>query len=390
MPLYHYKGFAPDGKGVTGTVEASGSQDAAIKIRAEGIFPSTVSELSLKPRKRMLKASEGFLPDFTRQLSILLSAGVPLVEALQSLADETKGFYRELLITVKDRVSGGSSLYRAFGEHQEVFPQFYVGLVQAGEASGTLDRVLSQLSDFMDTQNAIRAKALAALTYPLLMMGVSITVLSFLFVFVIPKIVKIFRDMKGTLPLATEILIGLSTFLVNYWWLLLALLLTIVGVLRKLLKDRRTDVDRILLRLPGNIVQTLYYSRFARTLGFLIEGGVPVLNALSLSAASVGNRFLEASVLKAEERVAEGQRLASALDFLPPVFIRLLATGEKTGRLAETLNRAADAYEEEFARRVARAMALLEPVMIILMGLVVGFIVLAVLLPMFQLNQLVK
>ena len=206
----------------------------------------------------------------------------------------------------------------------------------------------------------------------------------------IPKIVRIFEDARATLPFITVVLIFVSNFFVRFWWLLAGILVFSIVYGRKAVKRHRLKVDELILRLPGNIFQSLYYARFSRTLSFLLDGGIPMLSALKLSAKSIGNSALEAAVIKSEGRVAEGASLSSTLDMFPPVFIMLVATGEKTGKLADSLSKAADSYEEEFNRKVAGAVALFEPVMILVMGLVVGIIVAAVLLPILQLNQLVK
>ena len=206
----------------------------------------------------------------------------------------------------------------------------------------------------------------------------------------IPKIVRIFEDARATLPFITVALIFASNFFVRFWWLLAVLLAFSIVYGRKAVKRHRLKVDELILRLPGNIFQSLYYARFSRTLSFLLDGGIPMLSALKLSAKSIGNSALEAAVIKSEGRVAEGASLSSTLDMFPPVFIMLVATGEKTGKLADSLSKAADSYEEEFNRKVAGAVALFEPAMILVMGLVVGIIVAAVLLPILQLNQLVK
>lgn len=263
-------------------------------------------------------------------------------------------------------------------------------MVHAGEESGTLDRVLVKLADFLENQSAIRSKVRSAMIYPILMMGVSIVVFSFLFTFVIPKMVKIFADTKSALPLMTVILIFISDVFTKYWWAMIILVAAATGFVRRFLRTHMAGVDRFLLKLPGNVLQSLYYSRFARTMGFLLDGGLPMLRSLKLSAKSIGNRELETSVSEAGEKVAEGQPLSQSLRGFPPVFIQLVSTGEKTGRLAETLNRAASSYDEKFNRKMADTVSVFEPVMILLMGLVVCFIVLAVLLPIFQLNQLVK
>jgi general secretion pathway protein F len=222
------------------------------------------------------------------------------------------------------------------------------------------------------------------------MMGVSIVVISFLFTFVIPKIVRIFADAKGALPFATVLLIVISNVFMKYWWALIGILAIASWNARRYLRGHRDKVDRFLLKLPGGILQSLYYARFARAMEVLLGAGLPVLTVLKLAAQSIGNRALAADIHRAGERVAEGQALASSLQGFPPVFLQLVATGEKTGRLADTMKRAAVSYEEEFSRKVDGAVSIFEPAMIIAMSMVVCFIVLAVLLPIFQMNQLVK
>ncbi len=391
MPRYRYSGYRPDGTNVSGVIEASGLNDAAVRIKAESIFPSEITEPVISYKKGFFRRiDESFLPNMTRQLSILISSGVPLIEALHSLSSENKGFYRDMLTAIKERVSGGAGLYRALEDFGDYFPEFYINMVQAGEQSGTLDKVLGRLADFLESQSSIKSKVRSSMIYPVFMMGVSIVVLSFLFTFVIPKIVRIFTDMKAALPFMTLALIFVSNIFMHYWWLMLGVFAGLFFSGRRFIKGHRLLIDGLILKLPGNIIQSLYHARFARTLGFLIEGGLPMLRALRLSAGSMGNRALERSVLKAEEMVAGGQRLSASLEKFPPVFIQLISTGEKSGRLAETLNRAADSYEEDFRRKVDRAVSVFEPAMILFMGLVVGLIVLAVLLPMFQLNQLIR
>ncbi len=391
MPIFHYRGYRADGTEITGTIEASGMGDAIGRIKGEGIFPSDVTEPHITSRRGPLRRIDSsFLPQMTRQLSTLLSAGVPLMDALTSLSGEYHGFYKGMLIALKERVSGGMALHRALEDFPDHFPDFYRNMVQAGVASGTLNKVLMRLADFLEKQNSIRSRVRAAMAYPLLMTGVSIVVLSFLFTFVIPKIVKIFRDTKSTLPIITVILIFLSSFLTKYWWALLGGAAAGSFSLRRFFRSRKLLVHKAFLKLPGNVIQSLYYTRFARTLGFLLEGGLPMIQALHLAAKATGNSALEASILHAAGKVIEGQSLSASLEGFPPVLIQLIATGEKSGRLPETLNRAADSYEETFNRRVNQVIGLLEPAMILVMGLVVGSIVFAVLLPMFQLNQLVK
>lgn len=391
MPIYKYKGYNSEGREIIGSVEASTVSEAIFKVKSEGILPADVSATSSKIKKGFFQRSNSlFLQNFTRQLAILLTAGVPLAEAIQSIAFENAGYYRDILIAVKDRLSAGASLQKALQDFGDIFPEFYINMIQAGEQSGNLSKVTVKLSDYLENQNAIRSKVRSAMVYPILMMGVCIIVLSFLFTFVIPKIVKIFADTKSALPFITHVLIFISNIFVNYWWAILCLVIFLCFVSKRFIKRHRLFIDRHLLKLPGNLLQSLYYSRFARTLGFLLEGGIPMLRALKIASRSTGNKALESMILNAETKVSEGTKLSTSLEGFPPVFIQLISVGEKSGSLVESLKKASDAYDMEFSRRMNRAVAILEPAMILGMGAVVCFIVLAVLLPIFQLNQLIK
>ena len=391
MPIFNYKGYNPEGREILGSVEASSLNEAKIKARSDGIFLSELTDAGGKMKKGFFRRSDSFfLQNFTRQLSILLTAGVPLAEAIQSIAAENTGYYRDVIIAVKDRLSAGASLQRALQDFSNIFPEFYTNMIQAGEQSGNLEKVTVRLADYLEGQNNIRARVRSAMAYPVLMMGVCIIVLSFLFTFVIPKIVKVFEDTKSTLPFITHVLIFISNIFVNYWWAILFAVAASYFLIRILIKKHRLFIDRHLLKLPGNLLQSLYYSRFARTLAFLLEGGISMLNALKISSRSTGNKGLEEIIQDAETRVSEGKKLSSSLAGFPPVFLQLISVGEKSGSLPESLKKAADSYDMEFSRRMNTAVAILEPAMILGMGLVVCFIVLAVLLPIFQLNQLIK
>jgi general secretion pathway protein F len=391
MPIFHYKGYKPDGSQTSGTIEAEGLQDAVLSIKALGVYPKDVNEYSHKERGWFSgRYDQTLLPYITRQLSTLLASGVPLIESLRALSEENSGVWKGLLVSIRDRVSGGASLSRSLEGYPKIFPEFFINMVAAGEQSGTVDKILVRLADFLEKQSAIRSKVRTAMIYPIFMTSVGIVVMSFLFTFVVPKIVKIFENARAALPLVTVILIAVSNLFVHYWWaMIIAAAACFLGA-RSLQRRNRKLLDGIKLRLPGNVMQSLYFGRFTRTLGFLLEGGLPMLRSLELSAKTIGNAVLEERILRAAERVAEGGRLSSSLEGFPSVLLQLVSTGERSGTLADILNKAADSYEEEFERRVQKALSLLEPLMILLMGLIVGFIVLAVLLPMFELNQLVK
>ncbi len=391
MPIFQYKGYKPDGSEVTGTVEANSQKEAILRLKDWGFYPKDVQTIVFKKRFRIFSASPlAVLPSFTRQLSVLLASGVTLMEALQSLSDEYKGFWKNMIVDIKDRVAAGSSFSKSLEEYQKIFPAFYTNMVAAGESSGKLDSVLSRLSDFLESQSSLKSKVRTSMIYPVFMICVGFIVLSFLFTFVIPKITKIFNDTQTALPFITVILITISNIFQNYWWILVCILIGVVYSIKKLKEKNRFLIDRFLYRLPGGIFQSLYLGRFTRTLSFLLEGGLPVLRALELSAHSIGNQELEMKVIQAGEKVSEGASLSGSLEDFPPVLLQLISTGERSGKLIDVLRKAADSYEEEFSRRIQKALSMLEPGMILVMGLIVGFIVLAVLLPIFQLNQLVK
>lgn len=390
MPVFSYTGYRTDGSLARGTVEAEGYQDALVTVRSLGIHPRDVHEFVHEKRRFFKRQNPDQLPVITRQLSTLLGSGVPLIEALRSLADEQKGYWKGLLISVREKVAGGSGLSRAMESQGKIFPDFYIHMVAASEQSGTLDAVLARVADYLEKQQAIRSKIRVAMVYPLFMSGVGIVVLAFLFTFVVPKIVRIFENTKSALPFITRVLIAISDFFVSYWWLAGIVVLSLLALFRRISSTQRDRLDRIKLNFPGKPLQSLYYGRFAGALGFLLEGGLPMLKALELSAKATGNSVLEAGIHQAARQVAEGARLSASLEGFPPVLRQLISTGERSGTLAEILKKAAHSYEEEFDRRVQKALSLLEPVMILLMGIIVGFIVFAVLLPMFQLNQLIK
>lgn len=391
MPIFQYRGYRPDGSQAAGAIEAGSVKDAALRLRESGLYPKDVREATFKRRFWIRqKPDVSLLPAITRQLSTLLSSGVTLMEALTSIAGEQKGVWRNILVGIKEKVAGGSSLSRALEGCGPLFPEFFVNMVAAGEASGNLDQALSRMADFLESQSSLRSKVRTSMIYPVFMICIGFIVLSFLFTFVIPKITRIFKDTESALPFITVVLITVSDIFQRFWWLLIGLALAAAAGFRRLKEKNRMLIDTFILRLPGEIMQSLYFGRFARTFGFLLEGGLPVLRALELSSKAIGNKALESRVMEAAARVAEGARLSASLDGFPPVLLQLISTGERSGQLVGILKKAADSYEDEFSRRVQKALSYLEPGMILVMGALVGIIVLAVLLPIFQLNQLIK
>ncbi len=276
MPIFQYKGYRTDGSEAAGTIEANSQRDAVLRLKESGLYPKNVKEAIYKGRAGLFHRHDvSLLPSTTRQLSTLLSSGVTLMEALSSISEEKKGFWKNMLVDIKEKVASGSSLSKAMEEYSRIFPEFYVNMVAAGEASGNLDKVLGRMADFLEDQSNLRSKVRISMIYPVFMICVGFVVLSFLFTFVIPKITRIFKDTRSALPFITVVLITVSDIFQNYWWLFIGLFLGGVFGIKRLKEKNRLFLDRLILRLPGNIAQSLYYGRFARTLGFLLEGGLP-------------------------------------------------------------------------------------------------------------------
>ena len=389
MPIFRYKGFLKaGGTEATGTLEADGIKDAALKIKAKGIYPKDIELYEPGSRFSFLRRkvnTERMLPSFTRQMGVLFRAGVPMIESLRALSDEGAGQYKGMLVSIRENVMGGASLSRAMQSYPDVFPDYYTFMVAAGEESGTLDSVLARLADFLEIQNDVREKMRNAMVYPMIMAFVAVAVLVLLFTFVIPKVVTIFETSNAELPFITKALILISKIVSGYWWALIILALIAVWGGKKLVQKYRIRVDKALM----NFFAPLYLARFTRTLGFLMEGGLPVIKALDLAGRTSGNLWVAQLSDGAAVMVSEGAGLAVSLKGLPPVFLELVATGERSGNLSGVLDTAADGYEDDFGRMVQRSLAFVEPVMILAMAVVVGFIVFSVLLPMFQLNQII-
>ncbi|KWT92671.1 type II secretion system F family protein [Candidatus Magnetominusculus xianensis] len=391
MPVFKYKGYAQDGSPSSGVIEADGKADALRLLKYKQIYPNEIM--------RETQHSAGFslfrrldaaaLSKLTRQFSVLLSSGVPMVESVRTLIEqENTGHARYVLIGLKERISAGAGLSRAMEDFPDVFPEFYISMVNAGEGSGCLDTVLERLSDFLETQEQLKADVRAASVYPTVMVCVGAIVLFFIFSFVVPKLTKVFEDSATELPLITTILIQITHVFQHYWWLIGGVVMGGWLYLRRVIKSNGRYFGALLMRVP--LLRALYVSRFLTTAGFLLSSGVPMLRALRLASRSIGNTFLAGHVEAAEKDVAEGISLSAALSAFPPIVRQIVSTGEKTGTLPEMLGRAARMYEDEFRLGVKKTISALEPALIIMMGLIVGFIVFAVLLPVFELNQLIK
>jgi len=406
VPVYEYRARNATGRSVKGIIDADSSRAARLKLRRNGIFPIELKEeadahgekrdIDLLRFFRRIKLQETAV--MVRQLSTLLSAGLPLVESLTAIIEQVPNPALKKIITqVRERVNEGSTLADAFAQHPRVFSPLFVNMTRAGERSGAQEIVLERLADFTEKQVAFRHKIAAAMVYPILMTFIGIGVLGFLLGYVIPTVTQIFTDLKQTLPLPTLILIAASDALRRFWWvgmLVLALLLLALDRYGRT-ESGRIMLDRIKLKAPifGPLSLKIAIARFTRTLAILLKSGVPVLTSLDIVKNVVNNRVLQQVIEDARDNIREGQDIAPSLrrsELFPPLATHMIAVGEKSGKLEDMLIRVSDTFENEVETTVQGLTALIEPLMILLMGSVVGFIALSILLPIFQINQIVN
>lgn len=402
MPLFEYTGLDGQGRKVSGRIDGAGRNLVSQQLREQGIFPTELHESS-SPRERQrwssllasLQHSTAELASATRQLATLLGAGLSLDVALGTVAEQTdQPMIGRVLANVREEVIQGNPLHQALAKHRAVFPDLFINMVQVGENSGTLDETLQRLADFLENQARTRARIQAALAYPVLMTLVGSGVLAFLFVFVVPKITRMLQEMEMVLPWPTLLLINLVDLLAAWWWLLA---IGLIGGFTLLVRYRRTETgrlrtDRLLLKAPlsGRLLLLIATARFSRTLGTLLQSGVPLIKALDISRNLLTNRVLNRAVETSIVQVQEGGSLAAALRetaVFPPMLVQVTAAGEQSGKLEEMLFRVADTYEHQSDLSITGMLSLLEPLMILFMGGVVGFAVLAILLPIFQASQ---
>jgi len=396
MDSFRYQALDAAGRSVSGVLQAETPRDARAQLRGRGLLPSAVEKNARQPWARGITAAQ--LSLLTRQLATLLDSGLTMEQALAALIEEAEApSTRQLLTGVKTEVMAGASLAVALGGSPRSFPEFYRALVQGGEDSGALPTVLAHLADYLDARQALRQKTSLALLYPVLVGVVALSIVTGLLVYVVPQVVHVFQQSRQALPLLTRALIGLSDFLRAAWPYLLLVLIAATATVHMALRRPayRRRWHALLLGLPGlgPLVRGVDTSRFASTLAILVAGGVPLLGALASAARVMGNLVMREAVERAIERVREGVSLARALGEtreFPPLLVHLVASGEMSGKLEQMLERAARLETQALERRLAVFLALLEPVMILAMGAVVLMIVLAILLPIIEINQLVR
>jgi len=406
MPLYTYKAADNSGKAVSGSLEAAEEKEVVGKLHGMGYIPIRIDPAKVGASRLNIDLSKDIssvfqrvtsrdLMVFTQDLHALLEAGLPVDKALSILINVAeKEKVRDMIAAILKSVEGGNSLSEAIAKYPKVFNPLYINMVRAGETGGVLPAVLERLGEFLESSQDLRDYIKSAMVYPLFLVlvgGVSIIIM---LTFVIPKFSIIFSDMGQAIPASTQVLLSISHGLRAYWWLILLVLAALVFAVKKYINTRkgRYRADAYALRMPvvGRLVRSVEVARFSRTLGTLIRSGVPILQALSLVRQIMTNRLIADSLQTVYHRVEEGDTLSAPLGheaIFPPLAVQMISVDEETGKLDRMLLKVADNYEKTVRNMIKRLVNLLEPAMILAMGLMVGFIVISMLMAVFSMNE---
>ncbi len=405
MPIYEYKAMKRAGGTDTGIIDADTAKDARTILRNKRLHVTDIREVEdvgkEQSRRRLprifRRAHREEIALITRQLATMLKAGIPLAQALSALVEQAATQDVEAIMRdIREKVTQGVGLAEALAFHPTYYSELYVNMVRAGEASGNLDVVLKRLADYGQSQNRLRAKVNAALAYPLVMICFGITVMFVLTAFVVPRILEVLKTAKrdAVLPLPTRILTTFSGFLQHYWWVVLIAVALLYLFFRLLLRDDRYKFawDKFKLNIPliGDLLKKQAVSRFAITLSTLLKSGIPALQALDIVKNILENQLLKKVIQEVHDRILEGTDIATPLKksgIFPPVVGYMVSIGEQSGELEEVLERIAESYDEEIELTVQKLTSLIEPVLIIVLAVGVGFVVVSVLLPILQIGQ---
>ncbi len=403
MPAFAYKARMLSGSTTEGTIEAADQRTAMDELRKQKLIPIEVTETSkaigeifasINPFKPSVKSKELVL--FSRQLSTLVSAGVPLVQGLSILEEQVESkLFKSIVHQIREDIEAGQSITDALRKHPAAFEELYVSMIKAGEVGGILDVILERLSAYLEAAEALRGKVKSAMMYPLVVCSIAGAVTLFLIIGVIPTFKSIFEGFGAELPFVTQFMIDLSDFLRKFFIVVIAAPFAFFWALKQYGKTEggKRNIDATLLKVPvfGMLLRKVAVAKFTRTLATLIKSGVPILQALETVAKTAGNKVIEIAVMTSRESVKEGERIATPLrksGVFPPMVIQMIAIGEETGNLDAMLGKIADFYDQEVDAAVKGLTSMIEPIIIVLMGLVIGFIVIAMFLPMFELGNL--
>ncbi|QOV91995.1 type II secretion system F family protein [Humisphaera borealis] len=414
MPVFAYEAMNASGQEVKDEVEAESNEEAIQKIRAKGQYPTKIREQAAKkkvakkaggkasgaPKKKMPMAIGGVprkqLVNFTRQLSTLQDAGLPILRSLQILEQQQKpGLLKAIVGGVADEVEAGGSLSDAMAKYPKAFDKLYTNMIAAGEAGGVLDLILARLADFMEKAARLKKKVIGAMIYPAVVITIAVGIVSMIMIVVIPKFKKIFDDFKLKLPGPTQLLIDISDFMANNGWMYVIAFPFVVALAWRLIRiseGGRYATDVILLKVPilGSILGKTSIARFTRTLGTLISAGVPILEALTITKETCGNEVYSRALVKVHDAIREGESMAEPLKatkVCDTIVVNMIDVGEETGDLDKMLIKVADNYDSDVDVLVASLISILEPVMVVVLGVIVGFIVIALFMPMISLIE---
>lgn len=400
MPQFTYKAKDTSGQLINGTLEAENTQSVIARLQSMGYFPVSVQDSKsaqasgAAPAVKAKRIKINDMATFNRQLADLLSSGIPLVKALTVIQNQTQNpSLRQIIQQVTQDVSGGDSLAGALSRHPKIFNKLSVAMVKAGEAGGLLDQVLQRLADFSESEAETRSKIKSALAYPVVMVVAGAGAVMVLMTVVMPKIMKIYEDLDQQLPGTTVFLIKVSMFLQSYWYVVIGAVIGIIAVLwrAKNTTEGKRALDNFLVKVPllGEMIIKKEVANFARTLGSLLHNGVSILHALEITHGVLENQVVADEVATIPENVTQGEGIAAPLrssTVFPPVVVNMMAIGEETGRLDTVLMKVAKSYDTEVDRSMKTLTSLMEPIIILGMGLVVGFIVISMLLPIFSID----
>jgi len=408
MAVYEYRGIhIASGKPAKGVRDAENPKALRALLRKDGVLLSSAVEDTHHTKQKtrdidvfaiFKRANSDDVAMMTRQLATLVRAGIPLVESLGALTEQLdKQDLKRIMTTVRERLNEGSSFSKALEAHPRVFPPLYVNMVAAGEASGTLEAVLERLADFMEAQARLKGKVGAALAYPILMMLIGIALMSVLMVAVVPKVTSIFQSMDHPLPWYTQGLIMTSSILGSYWWLLLIIGVSSVYGFQRWVRTKegklKWDAFKLVVPIFGSLLRMIAVARFARTLSTLLASGVPLLKAMEIVRNVLDNTALEKVVETAAGSIREGESIAEPLrrsGQFPSIVTHMIAVGEKSGQLEQMLGSVAESFNSQVEVKVQALTSLLEPLVIVVMGGMVGFIAFAILMPLIQMNEFVQ
>jgi type IV pilus assembly protein PilC len=395
MPIYKWEGKTLKGAIKKGETEAPDEAAIRIHLRQQNIIPTKIASKGKEIKISLpfgQKVKQRSIAIFTRQLATMIDAGLPLVQSLEILSSQQESkVFKNIIREIREDVEGGSTFAGALKKHPSTFNELYTNLVVAGEEGGILDNILTRLANYIEKSEALKKKVKSALVYPATIVGVAVIVVMILMIFVIPVFETMFKSAGQSLPLPTLIVLTISKLIKKYVIIFIPALILLIYLLRKYYQTEngKAVIDRLLLKLPvfGPLLKKIAVARFSRTLGTLVSSGVPILDGLSIVSRTSGNRTIETAILNARASIREGETIAEPLNrssIFPPMVIQMISVGESTGALDSMLSKIADFYEEEVDIAVANLTSLLEPFLMIFLGIVIGGVVISMYLPIFN------